>query len=143
MTKEQLIDYVMTTPNNPNLAVLNSLIDRHDEEILNNGSSGGGVFVVEIDWEERKAITPFNEIVEAWRRGDIIVHCERVIRDSSEEVIMYYLMSSQKNLVSDEYSYVSFYSLYQAHIGNIDMFWLYADGTIDYHSYDIEVSGGK
>lgn len=34
MTKEKLIDYVMTTPSNTNLAVLNSLIDKHDKNVL-------------------------------------------------------------------------------------------------------------
>lgn len=41
MTKEKLVDYVMTTPNNPNLAVLNSLIDKHDKDILDK--AGGAI----------------------------------------------------------------------------------------------------
>lgn len=45
MAKEKLIDYVMTTPNNTNLAVLNSLIDKHDKNILDK--AGGAA-----SWED-------------------------------------------------------------------------------------------
>lgn len=34
ITKEKLIDYAIATPNNTNLAVLNSLIDKHDKNVL-------------------------------------------------------------------------------------------------------------
>lgn len=38
----------------------------------NGGGNGGGVFVVEVDWENSRAITPLNDIRDAWLSHKLI-----------------------------------------------------------------------
>lgn len=70
MTKEKLVDYVMTTPNNPNLAVLNSLIDKHDKDILDKAAGVKTVNSITPDEQGNVAIAyddlidkPFGETI--------------------------------------------------------------------------------
>ena len=39
MTKEKIIEYVLTTPHNPNRAVLNDMLETY---LADNGGGGGG-----------------------------------------------------------------------------------------------------
>lgn len=73
MTKEEILDYVMNTPNNTNRMVLNDIID----ELVNSSSGGASVFTVTFtptneEWTAFTADKTIDEIEAAYEEGAII-----------------------------------------------------------------------
>ncbi len=62
MNKEDVINYVMTTPGNPNKAVLSGILD----SIAN---AGGGTLIVHIDYDNRTVDKTWQEVHDALANG--------------------------------------------------------------------------
>ena len=75
MTKEEILNYVMDTPNNTNRMVLGDMID----ELVNSSSSGGGGLVVTWDGGSDYLDKTWQEIHDVMVSGGLVI----INRDSS------------------------------------------------------------
>ena len=74
MTKEEILDYVMDTPDNTNRRVLSDMLDE-----FSSSNGGGGMLVVTVSGEpySRTLDKTYREIAEAVSSGsDVMVHEE-------------------------------------------------------------------
>lgn len=125
MTKEEILDYVMNTPENTNRMVLNDMLNQI------NSDSGATIRIVDVVWDEDsdKEILSmsFNEIRQAVYNGEIVL-----LRGGSVSPLM--LLS---NLPAPGYPmyfsgtpYFEHYGEY--HYGKVDGYRIDPDGTLTF-----------
>lgn len=97
---------------------------------------GGGMFVVEVDWDADKVITPLNEIRDAWLAHKMVVLFGRL----SAGTRMYtFAKGSVHGETGDLFSAV----FANISVGHVYFYYINSDGTIEFESYDVEMTLGK
>ena len=81
MTKEEILDYVMSTPENTNRAVLSDMLDQ-----FNNNAGGSSALIVEMEYIDTygqecfKSTIDIDDIITAFKMGQIIiVHTPQIL----------------------------------------------------------------
>lgn len=118
-----------------------TVVHKLDKKYLPDGVGGGGVFVVEVDWDTDKVITPLNEIRDAWLSHKMIVLSKTNVKTT-------YVYTLQKGTVYGEndegvtgtfcdatFVCMNYGTVYFVHIDN--------EGNVIREGYEVEMSTGK
>ena len=126
MTKEEILDYVMNTPENTNRMVLNDMLNQI------NSDSGATIRIVEVLWDEDSSkeilSMSFNEIRQAVYNGEIVL-----LRGSGTTPFMLLSELPDAGGYPIYFSGTPYFEHYgEYHYGKVDGYRLDPDGTLTF-----------